>query len=265
MKYDHLNFKDARKAFDENDSVGMKEFAGELNKILVTSIWYNETEGIEELLDKTGNMMEQVRLRNDLHFEKDYFYGFVWGIENMARNILLRKEDFSEIDQLARQTKHLNKILSFLRDQDIVQHKELADHLDISPSALTNFFVNNNLERLKIIHIERIGKATYYSLTNKGEKYLDVKRQKQSGEMDEVINFLEKMKQNVMQDSENWEFGYYDSLDKEKRQKLQTFIKDIFEFNVISKIEQNTRQKRNKLRYSNERRDCVPQDLAASA
>lgn len=215
-----IDFATVAEAFKRNDLKAIGEYADQLNELLITSIWHNKTETLDFILREAARVRELVESK--VCFESlDYYCGFLWGIENVVENIIGYKREFTELDNKIRKHKTLSRILLYLKEQGTVQHKELADYLGKSVSTLSNFFSNNNIERLGIIDIDRVGKTTWYALTRLGEEYIEVMRERQEKDLATVNAFQNKQTSGML--SEDPDYIY---LSKTKREELLSLSKN---------------------------------------
>lgn len=70
-----------------------------------------------------------------------------------------------------------NSLLQAIYANSRIQHKELSDILDTSPSSLSNL-VSKIQTTYKLIHTEKIGRSKYYTLTDLGSEYVKLKLSK---------------------------------------------------------------------------------------
>lgn len=171
----NLDFQNAKKSFVESDVKGMKKVADDFNKILTTALWNQETEGLEDFLAKTEDFIEELeRDCEEIRLDNSYFYGFIWGIENMARNLFFRNREYENVDKYLKKSKELRKILYYIDREEIVDEEELIEYLNISEEELRQLIFD--VENLNLFYIDGIGRDRWYALSGFAEKYIQVRK-----------------------------------------------------------------------------------------
>ena len=122
--------------------------------------------------------------------------GELEGFLRAFRDIMEYEQEKVYVQELSANTQYFDKVLLYIKANEGVQHKQLAQHLEISPSHLCN--IMKKVISTNTVDCANRGKYSYYYLTELGKSYCKQKTKMYSEEeVDEKIKevLLETLKE----------------------------------------------------------------------
>lgn len=130
-------------------------------------------------------------VKNDASLQKAFLFGYFHGVECLMTEFerAISFEQNHSLKSVISSYKYVEPILQILDVEVEISHKELAQLLDISESALSN--VMNKVQNYNIFHSMRVGKNKYYSLAYpNGEEALKIIKGNTSIPVQSYTDFL---------------------------------------------------------------------------
>ncbi len=144
---------------------------------------------LESELVKTEKLLQAVRTTLETEEENISFQiGRLAGINMVFKQMYFDNAQVTEARALCPDTKYADILIDTLADVPFMQHKQLADKLDISSSQLTQIMAKLDKSSFKFINSSKNGKFKYYSLSEIGKKYY--KKQIGRNVRDELLQLM---------------------------------------------------------------------------
>jgi hypothetical protein len=161
-----------REAYDseniENISLYSKYFA----KIITLDIMEKNYDDLKELYVESAKLRQSLdRGDRGLKRDKNYYMGYIYAYENIARRLGKEANDNIKIEQVIAEDSKAIKIIKFLDKKSFASHQEIATYLDISISNLSNFFKKKSIIESNVFGSNKIGTTKFYYLTSRGKEF----------------------------------------------------------------------------------------------
>lgn len=163
-----------KESFSLDGLDGLKEiskYSKQFARIITTNIIDKNFDLLKQLSIELAELRVHLEIENKLERDKNYYLGYIYAYENMARKLIKEENMVLNIEKVLSENPRVITIIKYLNNKKFSSHKELADELKISESSLSNFFKNDTIIKSDIIGFNKIGKSKYYYLTNKGEVF----------------------------------------------------------------------------------------------
>lgn len=166
-------FKEAVESYANGNLSEIKDFSKWFAKMVTVNIMERDFTKLQELCKYAVLFRDEVEFTDNINKGKEYFFGYFFAYENMARKL---SEDFQSDQKIAillSTYEYLKKIVIYLGRNTFAQHGELASCLGISASHLSNIFKKPQIEEANIFTSQKVGRNVIYSLTPRGKQYYD--------------------------------------------------------------------------------------------
>lgn len=179
---------------EENISL-LGKFSKWFAKHITLSIMNKDYNQLEILCKDANDMRDEVEFESRIEKTKEFFYGYNFAYENVARKLLQEFKKNEEIDRIIINNSRLKEIIWYLGENEYAKQSEIAKYLKISASSLWNYLNKQEIKSLNLFTVDRIGKSAIYSLSLRSEEYyrLNSKQDdKKEGLYEEFYNGLEE-------------------------------------------------------------------------
>lgn len=160
-----------KQAYIDNDLIKIvessKKFAWFVTKHLVN----NEIDELKELCLQSAIMRDDIEFEADIKKNKEYYYGYWFAYENLARRLIECTSYSNKIELIVNQYPKVREIIRFLYINNFAQQNEIASHIGVTPSHLWNILNKAEIKELNIFDINKVGRNVVYSLNSIGKSF----------------------------------------------------------------------------------------------
>lgn len=206
--------------FQHLENLNVDNLMNLATEVINNNITNNVKEDMQEILSSYEFISQILNLDEDKNAQKAYNYGMIYSIAALLIKLANDSSEKEQINDILHRYKYLNQILEFVNNNGLVTGPEIVKHLNMnSRSSLTNFM--NRIKDINLFTIRKIGNVNYYSLSLKGEKY---------------VQYLESHKEHNALSFENNIYKYFilllDNLSKELKKEQPEAYNVINETNL---------------------------------
>ncbi|WP_066872170.1 hypothetical protein [Clostridium mediterraneense] len=181
--------KQIKNAYRNNCLKEISKLSKKFAKMITINLMEKNFEDLKELCFYSADAREDIEIECNVKKDANYYLGYIYAYENIARRLMRSEESNLKIEQILAQDARAIKIMAYLNSVKFASHKEIAEHIEMSTTNLSNFFKKELIVESKIFESNKIGRTKYYYLTSLGKEFLGNKHLQK--DVDRVINLLQ--------------------------------------------------------------------------
>lgn len=163
--------KDVIQVFIKSDISTIKDYTLKFAKQLTRAILDNDNEELEQLIDASCEIRDNIEMDGEIDRNKEFYYGYWYAYENIANRIVDHNEANENIHQIIDSNEKLRTLVKFLGREKAARQKDIAEYLDMKSNELANFMQTDYMKKVDILSKDKVGRNVIYSLNAKGRKY----------------------------------------------------------------------------------------------
>lgn len=219
------NFLKAVSDFLNSNLEGIRRYAGWFAKSITLGIIKEDKQELEDLCASAQELRADINYADPINKNKEYFLGYCAAYENIAGKFIDYASDQDSIKLVIETLPNLrmSKIINYLGNKGLAQQNEIAAHLNIKPSHLSNILNNPSVKQINILNVRKVGKHAIYSLNKKGKDYY------KSQLSDEKIQYTKKQVLELISSiMNNYEYNNIEEIIDKASIVDEDFIKSIY-------------------------------------
>lgn len=160
-----------KESFESNDISQIAKASKYFARIITQNLMEGNHGDTEGLCLESSRLRDILELNLDLERDKNYYFGYIYAYENIARKLSEEEIKSSNIDFIVSEYPKVREVIMYLGKNQFATQGEIAKSLNISPSYLWNILNKDAVLEANIFIAKKVGRSSIYSLSERGNYY----------------------------------------------------------------------------------------------
>ena len=160
-----------KESFISDDILSIGKASKYFARMVTKGLMDKNYDYIQKICLEISKLRDCIELDLDLKRDKNYYFGYIYAYENIARRLIEEFIKENDINIIVSQYPKVRKAIMFLGKNQFATQGQIANALKISASYLWNILNKDIIVEANIFVVKKIGRSKIYSLTERGRQY----------------------------------------------------------------------------------------------
>ena len=166
------NNEEMIRVFKENDIDKIKQMVLQFAENITKEILLDNNENINKLLKDSCMIRDNIELDKDIERNKDFFFGYLYAIENIGTRIQDNKEIIKNIDSFINSNDNIPTIINYITKNQACIEETLLKDLNIDKDEFKSILLSESEHNIDMFTMNIIAKKRIVSLSSFTRKYI---------------------------------------------------------------------------------------------